>query len=235
MRMRLLVMVLLAGLLAACAPSASDGPRVTVEQLAQPISFYPRETGATWQYLPDGATLDEDPLFSRVEGPIVLNGEIVTAWRLVGRGIDEQDFRRFDPTGVYLLRTNKPGSSIDFDPPIRELPAQEELRVGARWGGETSALVRFPGAHRPEDREQTFDIDYSYTVVDERYTNVPAGQFRVFVINFQSRWVDEEGDVLEELSQTSWFAPHIGQVRTVGGYYLVDANFDLSGQSTANQ
>ena len=227
MRFRPIIPLLLATLLAACAPSAQEGPRVTVEQLTESISFYPSQTGATWEYLPDGAGLDENPLYARIEGPVVLDGEVVTAWRLVGRGIDETDLRRQDASGVHLLRTMKPGSVIDFDPPLQQLPPRSELRRGASWGGETTALVRFPQA-RPQDREHHWQIEYRYTVVDERVTSVPAGRFRVFVIDFQSVTRDEAGRVQEQLSQQVWFAPHVGKVRNESGYYLVGANFDLS-------
>jgi hypothetical protein len=223
---RVLPLMLTALLLAACAPVADDGPRVTIEQLSEPVSFYPRQTGATWQYLPDGARLNETRVIQRVEGPTVLDGEVVTGWRLVGRGIDERNYRTYSPDGVFLMRTTKPGSIIDFRPAVREFPASGALRVGATWGGETTATVTYPDA-RPEHRQASLDIRYGYTVVDRRTTRVPAGEVTVFVIDFESVTVDEEGRVTEELTQTTWFAPHIGEVRTESGYFLVETNFEL--------
>jgi hypothetical protein len=210
-------------LLAACAP-VTDGPRVVVAQLTEPVSFYPQETGATWQYLPDTARLSEPRLIRVVEGPTVLNGRLVTGWRLLGRGIDEQNFMTYDAEGVRLWRTTKPGSIIDFDPPVREFPAQSELRVGHTWGGVTRASVVYPQA-RPEHRTATLDIRYEYTVVDSRTATVPAGDFTVFVIDFHSVTLDEEGNPAEELTQTIWFAPYVGEVRTENGYFLIETNF----------
>jgi hypothetical protein len=213
-------------LLAACAPVAEDGPRVTVEQLSDPVSFYPQEVGATWQYLPDSARLNESRIFQRVDGPTILEGEVVTGWRTVGRGIDERNFRTYGPEGVFLRRTTKPGSIIDFRPPVREFPASGALRVGANWGGETTAIVTYPEA-RPEHRTASLDIRYGYTVVDRRTARVPAGEFTFYVIDFESVTVDSEGRTNEELSQTTWFAPYVGEIRTESGYFLVETNFEL--------
>lgn len=224
MRTRFLVVLPLVFILAACAPTTGDAPRVVVEQLSEPVSFYPQETGATWQYLPDSASLAESRLFRRIEGPTVLGGRLVVASRFVGRGIDERNFRSYQPDGVFLIRRTKPGSVIEFMPPLQEFPAQAGLRVGASWGGETTAHVRYPDA-RPEHRETSLDIRYRYTVVDRRTARVPAGEFDIFVIDFQSQTLDAEGNELEELVQTTWFAPHVGEVRTENGYYLIETNF----------
>jgi len=53
---------------------------------------------------------------------------------------------------------------------------------------------------------------------------VAAGTFEVFVLNFTSRTLDEDGVVLEELTQETWFAPYLGEVRTENGFFLVDSN-----------
>lgn len=219
-----LSILLLSGLLAACVPATDDGPRVVVDQLNESVSFYPQETGATWQYLPDSARLDERRVYQRVDGPTVLEGEVVTGWHLIGRGIDEQHFRRYGSDGVFLLRTIKPGTIIDFRPAVKEFPAAASLRAGASWDGETTASVVYPDA-RPEHREASLDIRYRYTVVDERTARVPAGEFTVFVIDFESVTVDESGKELERMSQTVWFSPHIGEVRTENGYFLIETNF----------
>lgn len=224
MLVRYLPLLLLVVIVAACAPAVDDGPRVIVEQLTDPVSFYPMETGATWQYLPDTARLAEPRVVRLVQGPTVLNGRLVTGWRLIGRGIDEQNFRTYGSDGVLLWRTTKPGSIIDFDPPVREFPAQSQLEEGATWGGETTATVRYPEA-RAENRESSLDIRYDYTVVDRRTATVPAGEFEIYVIDFNSVTFDDQGNLLEELTQTSWFAPFVGQVRTENGYFLVETNF----------
>jgi hypothetical protein len=224
MLMRIAPLLLLAVIIAACAPVTGEGPRVVVEQLSEPVTFYPHETGAVWQYLPDSARLNEPRIVKLVQGPTVLDGQLVTGWRLVGRGIDEENFRTYGSDGVFLWRTTKPGSIIEFDPPIQEYPARSELEEGATWGGETTATVRYPAA-QPENREASLDIRYSYTVVDQRAATVPAGEFEIFVIDFRSVTVDEEGQVLQELAQTHWFVPFVGKVRNENGYFLVETNF----------
>ena len=209
--------------LASCAP-ASDGERITVDQLGGAISFYPQEAGAIWQYLPEEARLDEPRLFSAVEGPTVLEGELWIAWRTLGLGFDTRYFRQYRPDGVYLRRKIQPGTIFTFDPPLREFPEAESLRVGATWSGETRVRAEFPEAP-PENRIAEADVDYVYTVVDLRTITIAAGEFEVFVINFVTRTFDDAGAVVSELVQEVWFAPSIGEIRTENGYFLVEANF----------
>jgi hypothetical protein len=215
-------------LMAACAPSAEVDPgRVEVQQLTQALSFYPRETGAMWRYLPEGARLDAVPVNRRIEGPAILEGEPWIAWRYEAPGFIYTYYRQYRADGVYLRQRRSASDQVTFDPPLREYPAQSELRVGASWGGETTARVLFPNA-RPENRHAELDIVYTYTVVDRRPVTVAAGTFEVYVINFRSVSRDEQGNVADELDQTIWFAPHIGEVRTEQGYFLVDTNFPLA-------
>ncbi|HEX7003110.1 MAG TPA: hypothetical protein VF168_02870 [Trueperaceae bacterium] len=221
---RLLPLMFIALVLAACVPATQDGPRVIVEQLTEPVSFYPMQTGAAWQYLPDSAQLDEPRLLKVIQGPTIIEGQLMIGSRLVGRGIDEQNFRTYGNDGVFLWRTTKPGSIIDFEPAVQQFPPQSQLAEGATWGGRTTATVTYPEA-LPEHRTASLDIRYEYTVVDRREASVPAGEFEIYVIDFNSVTVDEEGTVLEELSQTTWFVPYVGQVRTENGYYLVETNF----------
>ncbi len=211
-------------LLAACAPVATEPGRVEIEQLNEALSFYPQETGAVWRYLPDGERLDATPLFQRIEGPTVINGERWIAWRLVGRGLDNYSFRQYRDDGVYLLREIRPGTEITFDPPLKELPAQRDLRVGISWAGETTAQLFFPEA-RPESQRSELELSYSYTVVDKRNVSVVAGDFEVFVINFESRSMDAEGNIIETIRQEQWFAPFAGEIRTKLAYFLVETNF----------
>ena len=214
------------GLLAACAPSA--GPeRVTVEQLSGPVSFYPHETGATWQYLPDGDPLNATRLFQRVEGPTLVGGELWTAWRTVGRGLDIASFRQYRGDGVYLLREVRPGTQITFDPPLQEFPAAGALQVGTTWGGTTTASLYFPDA-TADDQNASLTVEYDYAVVDKRQVSVAAGTMEVFVLNFESRTRDAEGRSLETLNQELWFAPFVGEVRTELGYFLIETNFALA-------
>lgn len=219
----LLAVLALAAALAACAPSTDDR-RQEVQQLTEPVRYYPTQTGVRWSYLPSGAPLSDPRVRMTVEGPTVLEGEVWIATSMVGRGLDVRWYRQLRSDGVYLAREERPGTIITFDPPIRELPREGDLRVGQTWSGTTTAQLRFPEA-RPENREATLEVQYVTTVVDRREVTVAAGSFEVFVLNFTSRSLDEEGEVVEELTQEIWFAPFVGEVRTENGYFLVDANF----------
>lgn len=219
-------------IVSACAPTAAEPGRVEIQQLAEPISFYPNQTGATWTYLPDGPR-DAPPLYQRIEGPTSIGGEIWTAWRIVGRGLDITMFRQIRSDGMYLLREIRPGTQITFDPPLKELPAQNELRVGATWGGETTAQLFFPQAS-PQNQRSDLNLSYRYTIVDRRIVTIEAGTFDVFVINFESETTDADGRVLETIRQESWFSPYVGDVRLkVGpGYFLIDTNFPTERSQT---
>ena len=219
-----LALLAVAGLLAACAPGTEEeGPSAQAgSQVVGPLQYVPIATGARWSYLPDGAQLSEPLVVTTVLGPTVLDGQVRTAWRTVGRGLDVRFFRQHGPEGTFLVREERPGTIIEFDPPIRELPG-EPLRVGQSWSGETTATVTFPDADA-EHRTQRLGLDWVSTVVDRRPVNVPAGPVEVFVLNFTSRSVDEEGNVVEELTQETWFSPYLGQVRTENGFYLVESN-----------
>ncbi|MBW7916846.1 MAG: hypothetical protein H3C53_09230 [Trueperaceae bacterium] len=209
--------------LAACAPASDDGKRVGVEQLTEAVTFYPNQTGATWEYLPDGARLTDPTTRVQVLGPTVVGGEVWTAWHARGRGLDETSYRQVRSDGVWLKRQERLGTSYDFDPPLHEYPAQGELRVGALWTGTTNVHIS------AQDGKQQLDmkVDYTYIVVDKRQVTVPAGVIDVYVIDFTSRTMDDSGNVAEELTQTTWFAPHLGEVRLRSGQVLVGTNVTL--------
>lgn len=214
-----LLVAALAFLLAACAPT-SEAPRVDVDQLTEPITYYPFQTGATWQYLPDGARLNDPTTTVRVEGPTVAAGEVWVAWHTRGRGLDQMSYRATRPDGVFLMREVRLGTTFTFDPPLKEYPQGAQLRVGANWSGSTSVHLSADGGRQ----QRTMAIDYVYTVVDKRLVTTPAGQFDVFVIDFTSRTFDELGNITDELTQQTWFAPHVGEVRTRNGHLLVASN-----------
>lgn len=206
--------------LAACTPGSGDGKRVGVEQLTEPITFYPNQTGATWEYLPNGARLSDPTTAVQILGPTVLGGEVWTAWHARGRGLDETSYRQVRADGVWLRRQERLGTTYDFEPPLREYPTPTELRVGGHWTGTTNVHISADGG------KQTLDlkVDYSYTVVDKRQVSVPAGSLEVFVVDFTSRTTDDAGTITEELTQTTWFAPHVGEVRLRSGQVLVGTN-----------
>lgn len=211
-------------LLAACAPRASEeGPSAeTASRVTGPVAYVPTATGARWSYLPNGAQLSEPLVVTTVEGPTVLDGQVRTAWRTAGRGLDVRFFREHRVDGIYLVREERPGTHITFDPAIRELPGPP-LQVGQSWSGETTATVTFPEA-ASDNRSETLEIEWVNTVVDRRTVEVAAGEFEVFVLNFTSRTLDEDGRVVEELTQETWFSPYLGEVRTENGFFLVESN-----------
>ena len=224
---RFYLILALIGLLSACAPGAEEG-RVEIAQLTGEPSFYPHETGATWTYLPAGSQLSATPVFQQALGPTLIGGERWTAWRLVGRGLDVSSFKQYRPEGVFVLREVRPGTQLTFDPPLQELPAQDALRLGARWGGESTASIYYPDAP-PENQRETLRFTYTYSVVDRRQVRVEAGTFNVFVINLESQLsagdADARGDTVR---QEIWYAPFVGEVRTELGFVMVDANFRLA-------
>ena len=189
-------------LVVACAPSV-ESPRLEVQQLTEPVTFYPRQTGARWAYVADG--------------------DVWIAFRLVGGGQDVTHYRQFRDDGVYLRRQTRPGAIIDFDPPIREYPAQAELRVGLTWRADTVADQRYPTA-APGLRHVTLPVEYVYTVLDQRPVTVAGERYEVFVIDRTVRQFDEEGGVADELSRITWFAPYVGTVRHENGWFLVETN-----------
>ena len=124
---------------------------------------------------------------------------------------------------MLLGRRLRPGSEIDFEPPIEEFPAPGSLRVGAQWGGDTVATLTFLEAPE-EQRQAVFDLQYSYRVVDERSVTVQERRLDVFVIELTSRNFGPDGEIVEQLSQQVWFAPFVGIVKTEADHYLVASN-----------
>jgi hypothetical protein len=208
-------------LLGACAPTSEK--QVTVQQLTKPISYYPHQTGAQWQYLPDGAKLSDPRLVVDVEGPTVMNGQVWIAWRTQGRGLDVTSYRQYKSDGVYLGRENKLGTIINFDPPIHEYPTEGTLRVGATWDGDTTVHVQATGSDNSQ-ASKTLNVHYVYTVVDQRTVTLPSGSFDVYVVAFTTRTLDKNANVTSKLTQQFWFAPKIGEVRDENNNVLIASN-----------
>jgi hypothetical protein len=214
--------VVLSSILVACAPAADPEPTSSGTVLTGTVAYDPATTGATWTYLPNGATLEDAPVVITALGPTVLDGSVREAWRMTGRGFDVTWFRERGPGGRYLVREERPGTEIVFDPPILELPSTP-LQVGDIWTGSTQATVTFPDA-APDNRTSTLRVDWSTTVVDRRTVSVPAGTFDAFVLNFVTRTFDDQGTVVEQLTQESWFVPYVGEVRTENALFLASSN-----------
>jgi hypothetical protein len=205
-------------LLAACAPAPAE--RVSVVQATEPPTYYPHPTGALWRYLPEGEAQDAPALVQRVEGPTVVDGERLTAWRTTGRGLETRTYRAYREDGVFIPRETGPGYVTTISPPIREWPRAGTLRVGASWGGEAVATVTFTDA----DEQEEVRLTYRYEVVDRRPVETSAGAFDVFVIAFESRSYSAEGQTAETLRQELWFTPFVGEIRTDNGLFLVASN-----------
>lgn len=221
----LLLALVLSAVLGACAPAVRETPRATVDQLSRSVGFYPDQTGARWEYLPADAPLDDAKLVQQVEGPRVVDGRTLISHLTRGAGAEERKFRSIDSQGVLLYARSVPGAQTTFDPPIREFPAPGGLRRGANWSGTTTATTFFPAA-KPEDRLETRTVRYSYTVVDRRSVRVTAGTFDVYVLNLVTDELGEGGTAGSSMTQELWYSPYVGEIRTVGGYYLTGLNFE---------
>lgn len=211
--------VLLAGLLAACAPTQQAAPpTVTARTAASSVSFYPREAGLAWSYLPEGEAAGSDPYVLRTLGPTLYNTQQVEALELRGRGASTQWYRRFDAAGVTLLGIAKPGVNVMLEPGWQEWPAENAWRLGATWGGETRATVRDDaGAVKAQGT-----VTYRYLVQERRRVTVPAGSFDVWVV---TRQVSDTLGGLFPATQQVWFAPFVGEVRTPEGLLLTGRNY----------
>lgn len=204
--------------LAACAPAPAE--RVSVVQATEPPTYYPHPTGAVWRYLPEGEAEDAPALVQQVEGPTVIGGERLTAWRTTGRGLEAHTYRDYRRGGVYIARETGPGYVTTISPPIREWPQAGTLQIGSSWGGEAVATVTFTEA----DEQEQVRLEYRFEVVDRRPVRTTAGSFDVFVIAFESRSHGPGRQAEEALRQELWFAPFVGEVRTDNGLFLVETN-----------
>ena len=217
---RALLLVLL--LLAACAPAPTE--RVEVTQAAGKPTYYPHGTGTLWRYLPEGEAEDAQALAQLVEGPTIVEGSRLTAWRTTGRGLETRSYRDYREDGVYLMREVGPGYVTTLSPGVREWPRAGTLQVGLSWGGNASATIQFTDA----DERETLRLEYDYTVVDRRTVETTAGRFDVFVVAFESTSFGTDGQAQDTLRQEIWFAPFVGEVRTESGMFLVETNLPAS-------
>ena len=208
-------------LLASCVPAGSP-EEVGVIELSESVSYYPQEAGASWQYLPSSPRPDEPRVLQTVEGPTVVGGELWVVTHIIGQGLDNRFYRQYLPAGVFLMQEIRPGLVLNYDPPIQEFPPEGQLRVGATWGGETTVGLFFPEASA--DNRQQRSVEYRYTVVDSRRVELPVGNVDTFVVDFEARFLDAERNVTDTQKLTTWFTPHIGEIKTENDYFLVATN-----------
>lgn len=209
-------------LLTACTPTETT-EKVEVVQVTDSVSYYPHEVGASWKYLANGVTLSDSPVRSSVLGPTVVDGDIWIATDLVGQGIQNTWYRQYRADGVYLLKEERPGQIVSYDPPIQEFPVAKSLRVGVTWGGTSEVDIFWPDA-KPKNQHKIVTVRYDYTVVDKREVTVPAGKYDAFVINFVATVSDNIKLSNPEEKQETWFVPYVGEIRTENNFFLVETN-----------
>ena len=221
MRKFAFAVIVVALFVSACTPTTQSDDRVGVLQLTDPITYYPFQTGAAWEYLQQGARLTDPRTTVVVEGPTVVDNGVWIGWRLIGPAREKRSYRQVNANGVFLHSEVRLGiTTLTYDPPIQEYPPQGSLRVGALWTGETDVTLQLYDGSEPEVRH----LAYTYTVVDRRTVTVPAGEVDVFVINLTSRLFDEDGTQVDEETYETWFSPYVGEVRLNTGHVLMRSN-----------
>ena len=221
MRKFAFAVIVVALFVSACTPTTQSDDRVGVLQLTDPITYYPFQTGAAWEYLQQGARLTDPRTTVVVEGPTVVDNGVWIGWRLIGPAREKRSYRQVNANGVFLHSEVRLGiTTLTYDPPIQEYPPQGSLRVGALWTGETDVTLQLYDGSEPEVRH----LAYTYTVVDRRTVTVPAGKVDVFVINLTSRLFDEDGTQVDEETYETWFSPYVGEVRLNTGHVLMRSN-----------
>jgi hypothetical protein len=209
--------------LSACAP-ATQTNRLDVETVVTARSFYPHETGLKWHYLEPGERTDTPSFTKEVVGPTLVNGELLTLSRVYGRGQDTKLFERFDDSGVYLVREDRPASIFVYSPPMQTLPPSSELRVGTVWQGTSQVNVYYPDATVYRD---PLTIDYHFQVIDLRQVRVLEHTFEVYVISFQATQTLSSGSS-QGINQEIWYTPYIGEIKTRTNVVLTEVNFDVT-------
>jgi hypothetical protein len=211
--------------LSACAPSTQTD-RLAVETIVTARSFYPHEAGLKWQYLEPGERTDTPSFTKEVVGPTLVNEELLTLSRVYGRGQDTKLFERFDDSGVYLVREDRPGSIFVYAPPMQTLPPSAELQLGTAWQGTSQVNVYHPDTTVYGD---PLTIDYHYQVIDQRQVTVGEHTFEVYVISFQATQTLASGSS-QSIQQEVWYTPYVGEIKTRANVVLTKVNFDVTAE-----
>ncbi len=211
------LLILLATLLAACAPNTA--PRLEIGSVPELTTFHPNQTGLERQYLYPNDALDAQTITHRVIGPMSERGTILTVEHAYGRGYDHHYYRSYTPDGVRLHRDARPGVTITYDPPLQELPASLNTTPGATWSGTTTVTINFD-----QGVTETHTLEYSNTIHEQRQVALPTGEHTVLVVDFQSR--DDAGN---RIVQQLWYQPYLGWVKLRDEAVLVKANTNGGG------
>ena len=213
-----------------CAPSLQQSERRAASRSTpEYVSYFPAETGATWEYLPSGARLSEPPVTVTIDGPTIVDETVATAWTTFGRGRVATHFRIHEGGAQYLWREYRPGVIIEFDPPLREFAAGT-LTASSAWSGETTVRVyadhmnETGGTTVGKELLQTYTVQYETSVVETRRVNVPFGGVDVFVLSHVAEHQNDAGEILDRVSKLTWFSPHLGEVRSGDGLLLTSTN-----------
>lgn len=202
-----------------CTPRPTAEPgRATAAPVVNTVSFYPSQTGLSYSYLPEGDPLNALPYTLTITGPTLFGDRPAIAYRFVGRGAEQTNYRQVSDGGVLLLGFSKPGLTVNLTPPWRESPPSGEWRAGLQWGGESNVQVFAEGKV-----VQQGSATYRYTVLEERTVNVAGESRRVWVVNRQIN--DSVGGLFPTASQEYWFAPFYGDLRTPEGLLQVNRNY----------
>ena len=214
----MLAPLLTASLLAGCTPrqTAAAVP-ITAQTPVSSVSFYPKETGLAWSYLPEGES-GGVPYSLKALGPTVFGDTPVSAFELTGRGAQQTSYRQIDASGQKLLGFRKPGLTVTLSPAWQEWPAEAAWKVGLGWSGSADARLRSDDGKV----DQSGTITYRYNVLDQRQVTVAGQTYRVWVVNRQI--IDTLGGLFPP-SETIWFTPYVGDVRTAEALLLTGRNF----------
>jgi len=207
----------------ACAPVATNPPRLEVGFAPKQVSYYPLEAGLLNVYLEAGERTDSPTLKRENLGRTMIDGIGYSQVRFYGRSSDELHYYLEDDEGIKLAREDKGNTVITYSPPILVFPA-EALEVGLSWSGETDAHIA------SSEEQPSAHIEYTYTVVDERRVQITVDQ----VNKAEPTWVDafvlaeeqrlSEAGTAQVFQGSYWFTPYLGEVRTRSGAFLIGTN-----------
>ena len=217
--MRWMVLTLLPlALLPGCAPRQAASPTpITAQTPLSSVSFYPKETGLSWSYLPEGESGGAGYSLKAL-GPTVFGSVQVSAFELTGRGAQQTWYRQIGAGGQQLLGFRKPGLTVTLSPAWQEWPAENAWKVGLSWNGATTARLRSDDG----SVDQSGSVTYRYSVLDQRQVTVAGQTYLVWVIN---RQISDTLGGLFSPSETIWFTPYVGEVRTAEALLLTGRNF----------
>lgn len=206
-------------MLGACAPrqQVQLPAQAQARTAIRSASFYPDSAGMQWTYIPENEA-SSDPYTLQALGQSLFGASQVQATQLKGRGAQQTWYRQTSDAGQRLLGFSKPGVVVTLTPSLPEYPAASALGLGATWSGSSKVSVR------AEDGRllQSGTVTALYKVLEQRQVTVNKQSYTVWVI---SRQMNDDLGSLFPASQSIWFTPYVGEVRTAEGLLLMGRNF----------